>query len=393
MGTEGNDPSSLGKIGLVLSGGGVRAAVFHLGVLRLLADRGALERVSVLSTVSGGSLVSAAVITASSMRWPGSSLYRERIFPELRQLLTTRDLFSLGALGWRGVARHRSRLLHHRAEILTDLLDRQWNIKTDLNDLPETPTWWINTTCIETGKNWRFSKREMGDWRFGRHYEPRFPLARAVAASAAVPYAIGALRFDLPKAGWYRTDPATRKPLEAASPSLAAVNLWDGGAYENLGLEPVYKIDRGLVDCDFLICSDASGPLGMASPTPPLANLLKGRLATPRLFSIASDQIRALRSRMLVGAIMRGEVQGVLVRMGNSNRNLDLKAGRNASPSDYDAFSSEENVDSVANYPTDLNAVTTDAFDRISRHGYEVAERTLTNYHAAHFPAPLQTGT
>lgn len=389
MATERNAPSSIGKIGLVLSGGGVRAAVFHLGVLRLLADCRALEQVSILSTVSGGSLVTAAVMSAGSMRWPSSALYLERIFPELRQLLTTRDLFSLRALGWCGVARHRSHVLRHRAEILTDLLDRQWNIKANLSDLPETPTWWINTTCIETGKNWRFSKREMGDWRFGRHYEPHFALARAVAASAAVPYAIGALRFDLPNAGWYRTDPASRKPLEAASPSLAAVNLWDGGAYENLGLEPVYKSDRGLVDCDFLICSDASGPLAMASPTPLVANLLNGRLATPRLFSIASDQIRALRSRMLIGAITRGEVQGVLVRMGNSNRNLDLKADRFASPSDYDAFSSEDDVESVANYPTDLNAVTPESFDRISRHGYEVAERTLSIYQASRFSGSL----
>ena len=60
-----------------------------------------------------------------------------------------------------------------------------------------------------------------------------------------------------------------------------------------------------------------------------------------------------------------------------------------ALPSDYDAFSSEEDVDSVANYPTDLNAVTPEAFDRISRHGYEVAERTLSTYHAAHFEGSL----
>ena len=39
----------------------------------------------------------------------------------------------------------------------------------------------------------------------------------------------------------------------------------------------------------------------------------------------------------------------------------------------------------VANHPTDLNAVTPETFDRISRHGYEVAERTLLTYDAAHF--------
>jgi patatin-like phospholipase len=49
------------KIGLALSGGGIRAAVFHLGVLRRLAAENLLEAVSSLSTVSGGSLNSGSI--------------------------------------------------------------------------------------------------------------------------------------------------------------------------------------------------------------------------------------------------------------------------------------------------------------------------------------------
>ena len=43
------------RIGLALSGGGVRAATFHMGVLRRLAAEALLERISIISTVSGGS--------------------------------------------------------------------------------------------------------------------------------------------------------------------------------------------------------------------------------------------------------------------------------------------------------------------------------------------------
>ena len=46
-------------IGLALSGGGSRAMAFHLGCLRALDDLGILERVGVLSTISGGSVVGA----------------------------------------------------------------------------------------------------------------------------------------------------------------------------------------------------------------------------------------------------------------------------------------------------------------------------------------------
>ena len=47
------------KVGLALSGGGFRAAFFHLGVLAQLARRGLLREVEVLSTVSGGSIIGA----------------------------------------------------------------------------------------------------------------------------------------------------------------------------------------------------------------------------------------------------------------------------------------------------------------------------------------------
>jgi len=47
------------KIGLALSGGGSRAIAFHLGCLRTLNRLGLLDRVVVLSTVSGGSVIGA----------------------------------------------------------------------------------------------------------------------------------------------------------------------------------------------------------------------------------------------------------------------------------------------------------------------------------------------
>ncbi len=55
------DPSLTlqGKTGLALSGGGFRAALFHIGVLARLAELNVLRHVEVLSCVSGGSIVGA----------------------------------------------------------------------------------------------------------------------------------------------------------------------------------------------------------------------------------------------------------------------------------------------------------------------------------------------
>ena len=65
------------KIGLALSGGGMRAAVFHLGVLGRLAAEGVLENVEFVSTVSGGSLGTGLVYTVAGNRWP-AKVARER---------------------------------------------------------------------------------------------------------------------------------------------------------------------------------------------------------------------------------------------------------------------------------------------------------------------------
>lgn len=382
MAGEGSSP----HIGLSLSGGGVRASVFHLGVLRRLAVEGRLENVSVLSTVSGGSLITAAIFAHSDMRWPTSEAYLSNVYPRLRQIITTTSLFAFDAVGWTGLLRHNARLLTDRAGLLALFLNERWGVTGSLVDIPDAPTWYVNTTCLETGKNWRFSKREMGDWQFGRHYNPPFEIAEAAAASAAVPYAVGALRLNLPSEGWHRTDGATRAPLSPCKPPSSSVGLWDGGVYENLGLEAIFKPGEGLRECDFLICSDASGPL-KPMERGPLRSLLKGQLWSPRLFDVASDQIRALRARIVIGDFERKLVAGVYLRMGNTVRDIDVKLGRERRPADYDAYQSDEEGRLALQQPTDLNRLAEPIFDRIARHGFEVAEATFSARATTIFPS------
>lgn len=374
------------KIGLSLSGGGIRAAVFHLGVLRRLAEERRLEDVTVLSTVSGGSLVTAAIFAHADMRWPTSEFFLSMVYPRLREIITTTSLLAFDAVGLRGLLRHNTRLLTDRAGLLALFLNERWGVTGSLAELPDDPIWYVNTTCYETGKNWRFSKREMGDWQFGRHYNPQFDIAEAAAASAAVPYGIGALKLKLPSEGWHKTNAATRAPVSPCKPPSTSVRLWDGGAYENLGLEAIFKPGEALRGCDFLICSDASGPLKPPGRGP-LGSLLRGQLWSPRLFDVTSDQIRALRARMVIGEFERDLVKGVYLRMGNTVRDIDIKIGRKRQPAEYDAYQSDEEGRLALQQPTDLNRLPERLFDRIARHGFEVAEATFSARAAAIFPS------
>jgi NTE family protein len=111
------------------------------------------------------------------------------------------------------------------------------------------------------------------------------------------------------------------------------------------------------------------------------------------LFDIAGDQIRALRSRMLIADIASGNVSGVLLRMGNSVRSVDIKSDRARPVGFYDEFQSDEQAVTALQYPTDLKALSETQFDALARHGFEVADVTLTTYTPAGFPRSLQWET
>src|SRR5579862_7328802 len=56
-------PTTSEGIALCLSGGGFRATLFHLGALRRLNELGVLKAVSIISSVSGGSILNGVLAT------------------------------------------------------------------------------------------------------------------------------------------------------------------------------------------------------------------------------------------------------------------------------------------------------------------------------------------
>ncbi|TXL17304.1 hypothetical protein BMR04_06060 [Methylococcaceae bacterium HT3] len=68
-------PQSSEKIGLALSGGGLRASFFHIGLLAQMAEQGVLKSVAVISTVSGGSIIQARHATSQHYRTPVTNIH------------------------------------------------------------------------------------------------------------------------------------------------------------------------------------------------------------------------------------------------------------------------------------------------------------------------------
>jgi len=319
------------KIGLALSGGGFRATVFHLGVLARLAEENRLEEVSFLSTVSGGSLCVGLVYAQSGFSWPSSQHLIKSVIPKAHQLLTTEGLQS--PLIWRLLKMPLS-LFVTRADDLAALLRERWGITATLRDLPSQPRWMINATCYETGKNWQFERFRMGDYVFGYTYDTDVPLSDALAASAGFPGPIGPLVLDTRPHAWFKYSTGgeeialaptahVRRPTEPIQPRWPRVHLWDGGVYDNLGVEGLHNFITGWRrGIDFLVISDASGrskPESYQAGPKALLRIMTG---------IMMDQIRSLRSRAVLERMINHNDAGAFLQIGNNCKQVLTGAGK-----------------------------------------------------------------
>ncbi|MBI5032957.1 MAG: patatin-like phospholipase family protein [Chloroflexi bacterium] len=369
------------KIGLTLSGGGFRATVFHLGVLARLAEENRLEDISFLSTVSGGSLCGALVFAQNGMQWPSSAYFIEKIIPQARKLLTTYDLEQ--NIIWR-VLRNPLHIFETRGADLGALIGSRWRLRGKLCELPPHPRWLINATCYETGRNWHFERFLMGDRIFGYSFDPEVPLRDAVASSCGFPGLIGALTLKTHKATWFKfVDPTMigsadeiqlrQSKTIPTQPLFPQLHLWDGGVFDNMGLEGVMDgINGWHHGIDFLIASDANSPVKNET-------YRMGMNAMMRIIvGIMMEQVLTLRKHQVAERTQNHGDRGTFVSITSSAKRI--LAGLDQPEVVEQICSqclSEEQALLAADTATNLRRFSTEQFDNVFRHGFEVTNCML----------------
>jgi NTE family protein len=240
-------PMSGAPIAIALSGGGFRATLAGLGVLRFLADAKLLANVRYVSSVSGGSIANgilARTYQELAARDFSSMAFSEIIENPIIEKVSTRSLS-------RSVIRSAWRLIgpKTRTTLLADKLDQWFFDGLRLEDLPPPCRYVFNAANLTTGVRFGFEREHIGDYVLGTAPTRGLGLrlADAVAASAAIPGLLAA--YTPPKATFPCADGRTAK-------------LVDGGAYENTAMEPI----DGFSDV-FVIALNAggifrTGPLG-----------------------------------------------------------------------------------------------------------------------------------
>lgn len=381
------------KIGLALSGGGSRAIAFHLGCLRALHDRGILDKVAVLSGVSGGGVIAALyaysdepfeafacrveAALAGGMVW---GIARETFLSfELPKILVATVLagaaailaWTLQLIGWLlCLVKVQPKCLGTIAEQILDFAPRFASFTTaferhlvrryfgdrrmDAVGRGELSVV-INAAELRTETAFRYGSVESGCWRFGKLTEtPR--VATAVAASAAFP-------AFLPALDHYLT--FTKGGVEAKH----RVIITDGGVYDNLGVSCMLpgrssEFSTNAFPMDFIIACDAGQgmPSGGRRPTFWMSRMLATVMTIHR-------RTQTITQNLLHRMVASGEIQGFLMPyLGQRDSALPTR------PADL------VTRDQVFDYPTNFNPMSKANIDRLSKRGEQLTRCLVDAY-------------
>lgn len=366
----------LRNIGIALSGGGIRATIFHLGFFKWLAVNEALEEVKRVSSVSGASLCVGMIYSHNNLRWPTSKEFLTVVLPAIEKVLQTNDL-QLSALSDLIVS---PKYWNKKVNMIAKTLERKWGVCGKLSDLAGDTMWYVNCTTCESGKRFRFCRENMGDYTIGYVEKPKIPLSDVMAASAGFPGLIGPYSLQTNDYQWV---PSRYSDENWKPPVNQILHLWDGGVYDNLGLESIFKPNNGGTlreGLDFMIISNASPTLESYHRKSGLSvrNL-------KRMLDISMDQVSGLRSRMVMDFISQTG-RGMYIKIGNSAEKIASASQCCEELKQHllkKCLSSEE-VTRIMHYKTTLRKPNISDYRMLLRHGFEVADCTYRCYQKQH---------
>ncbi len=336
-------------IGLCLSGGGFRAMIYHTGALIRLNELGFLPRFGEIASVSGGSITSGLL----ALRWPDLQ------FDENGRAGNLDEVFVSPLLHLAGQGIDIRAALYgllpgcSAADSLVRAYDRHLFQGACLQDITDSPRFTFMATNLQTGSGWRFGKSYAADYRVGMINRPVIPLARVVAASSAFPPILSPVHIDL---SGESVQPTAGADLHQEPFTTTAV-LADGGIYDNLGLERVWK------RCRTILVSNAGRMIPeVGRPT--------GRWIGQmfRTLSLIQQQAEHSRRRILFGMANNGQREVAYW-------SIDAAAAQYAVP-DTLPLTSEEAA-AAASLRTRLNKFSLDEQRLLLRAGYAGADASL----------------
>jgi NTE family protein len=384
------------RVAVALSGGGFRAALFHMGVLRRVAELGWLPSIDAISGVSGGSIIAAfAALQWGEMLSAGgdAAAFEKHIAGPFVTTVTTSNVLSQWLA--RAVSTGPVRIFDRtftRTTAFGDILDESLYGNRPCTELPDSPYTVLNATSLTSVRAWRFTRHGLGDSRIGyAEWNSRniLSIGQAVASSAAFPPIFSPARINARR---YTFSGTMYRDAPVDVPNTIA--LTDGGVYENLGTEVLTKptplpAGKVLTPAEFLLVSDGGYPARYEFDLrwlPGLASLALLRCVN----TIALEQVSALRRRRLIEMFEGGRPNGLLVALGSNLDRIPVggaDAYRRIVGSD--SCPPVEVVDRIQRVRTHLNRFSQEEAEALMYHGYVLTDAFLWA-RSAHLPTAYQ---
>jgi len=269
--------------------------LFHLGALWRLNELGYLPRLTRISSVSGGSITAGVL----GFKWAALAFDAKGIGQAFDAEVTEPIRALAGSTIDEGAILGGVLLPGSISDKVVDAYRNHLFGNATLQALPsDPPRFVINATNVQSGALWRFSKPFMADYRVGLIKNPTIELAVAVAASSAFPPVLSPLKMKLNASDYA---PPSGQPSEDLhfGDFMTDVVLTDGGVYDNLGLETVWK------RYDTVLVSDGGGKL--APDEHPKNDWARHAI---RVNELIDNQVRSLRKRILIESYRQKERQG-----------------------------------------------------------------------------------
>jgi NTE family protein len=356
----------LPKIGVCLSGGGFRAAFYAIGAFRYLAEAGLLPAVTDISAVSGGSLAAAKLAS----EWPtilrdGLEGLTTSVEEPMRAAVAQNNLRNI----WLSrTARGRGLRSGGRGAVLGEVFCEHLGLPAEIQDLPSGPQTIFTSTCLQTGRAFRFARAFTGSWDYGyaQPTPPGVSLGTALAASAAFPYTFTVVQL-----------PTENLELPKSPPQK--LTLVDGGVYDNLGLEWFQGRRSGRPGssehADFILAINASGVL--SRPTHPIS----APMALLRDLNVQYSQTLNVRVRWFVDQLLNEPGSGAYVGINRDPRNYTFADNVTPIPHEfYDGALPSPLAALMAHLRTDLDRFTLEESALLAYHGYWSLHARLASF-------------
>ncbi|MEM8668842.1 MAG: patatin-like phospholipase family protein [Planctomycetota bacterium] len=254
------------RLGLALSGGGFRATLFHLGVIRFLKEADQLKNVTDIASVSGGSIL-AAHLALNWDRYTDSDKSFDEAAAEIvkfvkfdvRNHVVRRLPFQYPIRGLAKLTRREARGVTPDA-VLESCYRKRLLGDRCLFELPEEPLLHILATNVSNGglsvfnaRGLYIQQRTKSETAEFQHVQTRMAsIPRVVAASSAFP-------------GLFPPVEITAADLGVREGEFPTEYFTDGGVYDNLGIRAFSWLKHQGNEFDQVIVSDAGKPFQILS--------------------------------------------------------------------------------------------------------------------------------